>query len=107
MPLCGDSRTAYCYVYPSKTKQFENYVKTRLNKFCKLYKNHEIIKNNYFGLFEPNPKLIERIGDYVLIMKENYILKDKILKQKRYYSIGHHGGTSKDEMFVPLIVFNV
>lgn len=107
LPLCGDSRTAYCYVHPSKTKQFENYVKTKLNKFCKLYKNHELIKKHYYGLFEPNPRLIERIGDYVLIMKENYVLKDNILKQKRDFHIGNHGGISEDEMFVPLIVYNV
>jgi predicted AlkP superfamily pyrophosphatase or phosphodiesterase len=107
LPLCGDARTAYCYVHPSKTKQFENYVKTKLNKFCKLYKNHELIKNNYYGLFEPNPKLIERIGDYVLIMKKNYVFRDNILKQKRDFHIGNHGGDSEDEMVVPLIVFNV
>ena len=26
MPFCGDSRVIYCYVHPSKTKQFEDYL---------------------------------------------------------------------------------
>lgn len=107
LPLCGDARVAYCYVYPSKTKQFETYVKTKLPKFCMLYKNHKLIENNYYGLFEPNPKLIERIGDYVIIMKENYVFMDNILRQKRDSHVGNHGGISEDEMFVPLIIFNV
>ena len=106
LPLCGDSRTIYCYVHPSKTKQFENYVKTKLGKVCKMYKSQDFIKKGYYGLFEPNPKLFDRIGDYVLIMKENYILRDKLLTQKRHYHVGNHGGDSEDEMFVPLIVFN-
>lgn len=107
LPLCGDSRTVYCYVHPTKTKQFETYARTKLSKVCKSYKSQELIKKGYFGLFEPNPKLIDRIGDYILIMKENYVFKDNILKQKKKFHIGRHSGMSEDEMFVPLIVFKI
>ena len=45
------------------------------------------------------------IGDYVLIMKENYVLKDDLLNHKSHNHLGSHGGISKEELFVPLIVF--
>ena len=35
------------------------------------------------GLFKENPKLFDRVGDYTLILKENYLIKDNILNQKR------------------------
>jgi hypothetical protein len=38
-------------------------------------------------------------------MKENYLLKDKIEKRKEFH-VGNHGGVSKEEMLVPLIVIN-
>jgi predicted AlkP superfamily pyrophosphatase or phosphodiesterase len=104
LPLCGDSRTAYCYVHTSKAKQFEYYVKTKLGRFCWVFKREDIIRKNYFGLFKPNPKLFDRIGDYVLIMKDNYLLKDSLLNQKRHFHIGNHGGVSRNEMIVPLVV---
>ena len=104
LPLCGDARVAYCYVKPSKTKQFEKYVKSKLGKFCWLRKSSDMLKKNYFGLFKPNPKLLDRIGDYTLIMKENYTLKDRLANEKREINVGDHGGVSKEEMFVPLIV---
>ncbi len=107
LPLCGEPRTAYCYVHPFKTKQFEYYIKHKLGKYCKLFKSKDLIKNNYYGLFKPNPKLIERIGDYVIIMNDNYCINDNILTQKRHFHIGNHGGISEDEMIVPLIVFKV
>ena len=88
-----------------KTKQFETYVKNKLGKYCELHKSQDLIKKNYYGLFEPHSKLIERIGDYVMILKENYVIRDNILKQKRSFHIGNHGRVSDDEMFVPLIVF--
>lgn len=104
MPLCGDARLAYCYVKPEKVKQFENYVKTKLKKVCEMHRSDELIKNNYYGLFKPNKRLKDRIGDYALIMKDNYAIKDLVLGEVRNEWIGHHGGVSEDEMFVPLIV---
>lgn len=104
LPLSGEPRIVYCYVRPRKIKQFESYVKTKFKKCCEMHKSDDLIKNNYFGLFEPNKKLKERIGDYVLIMKENYIMKDFVLGEKQNIPIGNHGGVSKEEMFVPLIV---
>lgn len=106
MPLCGEPRVIYCYVKSNKTKEFEKLVKNKLNKFCNIYKSSDLIKKNYFGLFIENEKLIDRIGDYTLIMKENYILKDKLLDEKKGFEIGNHGGISKEEMYVPLFVKN-
>lgn len=106
LPLCGEGRVCYCYVHPEKTKQFEQYIKKNLSKYCCLFKSKKLIENNYFGLFKPNPKLFDRVGDYVLIFKENYIIKDEIKKDKKKKkpNIGHHGGVSKEEMIVPLIL---
>ena len=108
LPLCGEGRTAYCYVHPSKTKQFESYVKNKLKKYCSLHKSQDLIDKKYFGLFKPNPKLFDRVGDYILICKENYILEDSIEgEKKRKPFVGHHGGVSKEEMLVPLIFIDV
>jgi len=99
-----EPRAVYCYVRSGKVKQFESYVKTVFKKCCKMYESDDLIKDNYFGLFKPNEKLKDRVGDYVLIMKENYIMKDLVLGEKRKIYIGNHGGMSQEEMFVPVIV---
>jgi len=104
LPLCGEPRAVFCYVHPSKKKQFEKYVKTKLKNICYVYKSEDFIKKNYFGLFKPNRRLFDRIGDYILILKDNYVLKDNILGEKKHFHIGAHGGVSKEEMIVPLIV---
>jgi hypothetical protein len=69
-----------------------------------MFRSEDLIANNYFGLFEPNPRLFERVGDYVLVMKENYVLRDSLLGESRPAHIGYHGGVSQEEMFVPLVV---
>ncbi|MFZ5955540.1 MAG: alkaline phosphatase family protein [Nanoarchaeota archaeon] len=103
LPLCGERRTAFCYVHPLKAKQFETYVMKNLDRYCELYKSQDLINKNFFGLFEANLNLFDRVGDYILILKENYIIRDEITEKEKRFSIGHHGGISKEEMLVPLI----
>lgn len=103
LPLCGEPRLAYCYVKPSKRKDFEKYVKNKMSKYCQLHKSKDLIKKNYFGLYPPNPNLSGRIGDYTLIMKDNYAIKDFVLGEKRIIKKASHGGISEKEMYVPLV----
>lgn len=108
IPLAGEPRVRDVFLRPSKVKDFENIIKTKMLKFCWCFKGEQLIKDNFYGLGKPNKKLFDRVGDYVLIMKENYILRDKLAnyeKPKKFHK-GKHGGTSNDEMFVPLILID-
>jgi len=101
MPICGDGRNAFCFVKRDKRKQFENYVKTRLKKYCDIYNSKDLIK--YFGLEKPSKQFLERIGDYILIMKENYGIYQHPWGEK-HGNLAEHGGLSDEEMYVPLII---
>lgn len=105
MPLSGEPRVAYCYVHPQKTQQFEKYIKDNLDHCCEVYKSVDLINKGVFGLGKMNIKILDRIGDYILVMKENYIIKDFLLTEKKECHVGNHGGTSLSEMLVPLIKF--
>jgi hypothetical protein len=106
LPVCGEPRAAQCYVYPSKAKEFEKYVKTKMKKYCELYTREQTLKDNWYGLYKSNAKFFHRIGDYVLITKGKYIIKDNILGRDAKFDIGNHGGITKEEIEVPLIVIN-
>ena len=104
LPLCGERRAAYCYVYAEKRQAFEQYVRTELADCVSLFRGEELIEKGYFGFGEPHPHLLDRIGDYTLIMKANYTIKDWLPGERRHVHIGTHGGLSNEEMHVPLIV---
>lgn len=108
IPLAGEPRVRDCFVRPSKVKDFEKIVKTKMSKYCWCFKGEQLIKDNLYGLGKPNKKLIDRVGDYVLIMKKNYFLRDKLAnyeKPKRFHK-GKHGGVSDDEMLIPLVLID-
>ena len=71
---------------------------------CLIYESMDLWNRNFFGLYEPHPRLFERIGDFIIIPKEEYIIKDFLMGEKEKYHIGNHGGLSSQEMYVPLIV---
>ena len=105
LPLCGEGRAVYCYVDPAKRARFEAYVAEELGDFCVAIDKEQVLANGYFGLGEPHPRLAERIGHYVLLMKENFVLRDHLLGEgERPVHVGVHGGLSAAEMHVPLVV---
>ncbi|MBU0757195.1 MAG: alkaline phosphatase family protein [Nanoarchaeota archaeon] len=104
IPFCGEGRSVYCYVHTDKANDFEKYVKTRLSQYCILKTRKEMIQENFYGLSASNKKLHDRIGDYVLLMKEDYCFKDSLVGMDYTFHIGNHGGVSMEEMEVPLIL---
>lgn len=107
VPLCGEPRVAYCYVHPSKNNKFRKYATTALSNYCTVHSSQELIRKHFFGLYKPHEKLFDRVGDYVLIMKEHYVIKDFMLGETERFLKANHGGVSKEEMFVPLIIANL
>lgn len=106
LPLSGEPRLAYCYVHPHKTQTFVDYVQDQFAEQIELYESQDLISQGVFGLGESHPQLAQRVGDFTLIMKDNYVIKDWIAGEKPFFYLGVHGGVSEQEMQVPLIVLS-
>jgi predicted AlkP superfamily pyrophosphatase or phosphodiesterase len=104
LPLCGERRAAYCYVRPDRRDAFEDYVRQELAGYVTLWPSHDLIDQGYFGLGAPHPRLRDRVGDYTLVAKDNYVVKDWLFAERHYAQIGVHGGLSEQELYVPLIL---
>jgi hypothetical protein len=105
LPLCGEGRAVYCYVDPAKRALFEAYVAEELGERCVAIEKEVLLAGEYFGLGEPHPQLSSRIGHYVLLMKDKFVLRDRLRGEgERPLHVGVHGGVSAAEMYVPLVV---
>ncbi len=104
LPLSGEPRVAYCYVHPHKSQTFVDYVQEHFSGYMDLFESQFLIDQGTFGLGDAHPQLAQRVGDYTLIMKDNYVIKDWVAGEKPFFHYGVHGGTSLQEMKVPLIV---
>jgi len=103
LPLCGEPRVAYCYVKVKHQQTFERYVSNELAEYCELHKTSDFIDAGYLGDGCAHPLLDDRLGDYVLLMKDHFIIKDQLLGERIFQTIGVHGGLTEDELLVPFI----
>jgi len=106
LPLCGEPRVPYCYISPSKLDYFHEAVDEQLGSFCDRYTQKEVLEMQLYGTGKANPRFYDRIGDEILIMKGNYVLLDRVYHEKDVSIVGFHGGMSREEMMVPLVVYH-
>lgn len=103
-PLCGEPRVAYCHVQEGRTGEFLRRAEDWLGDRGRARPSRQLVDEGWFGPGTPHPRLAERIGDVALVMDGRYTIRDRTPGESRHRHIGNHGGTSEDEMRVPLVL---
>lgn len=101
-PLSGERRAVFCHVKPGRQRDFERAMH-RLDHVCVPWRSADLVAAGRFGPGLRHPQLLSRIGDYTLEMKQDWTLRDTMPGERGHRLIGVHGGTSRDEMRVPLV----
>ncbi|SCZ61100.1 alkaline phosphatase family protein [Thiohalomonas denitrificans] len=104
LPLCGEPRAAFCYVRSGRAAEFEAYIQGELGHAIEMRHSRELIEAGWFGQGPADPRLDHRVGDYTLLMRDNWVIHDRLLTETPFSQIGVHGGISEAEMTVPLII---
>jgi hypothetical protein len=107
VPLCGEPRATYCYVIADHREAFLAYVAAQLAPHAEALESRQLIESGWFGLGDAHPRLSDRVGDYTLLSTGAATVRDRIPGEKHQATIGVHGGTSHEEMHVPLVVARV
>lgn len=103
-PLCGEPRTAYCYVAEGHGARFSDYVARELGDAAVCVDSRRLLEAGYFGPGEPHAQLAARIGDYTLLLRDGFAVRDSVPGERRFAPVGMHGGGSSAELDVPLVV---
>jgi len=104
-PLCGERRVAFCHVHQQKA--FIGKAQSFLAHRADVRPSRELLDEGWFGPGRPHAQFAERVGDVTLVMKGRATVKDWVPGEPRHLHIGNHGGTSDDEMQIPLVIAKV
>lgn len=105
LPLipAGSARDAFLYVRPEYLDLVEEKLKRILGKKALVLKTSQLIQRGYFGK-KVGQNLKDNVGNLVILPKGHNSIwwyeKDRLEVNKR----GHHGGLTKEEMFIPLLI---
>jgi len=95
----GELRMNYLYCRRGRQRFVERYFRKHFGRKAFLFNSRDMLEKEWFGLGAVYPKTINRIGDFVVVAKKNFTFGIK-----HSPLIGHHGGVSRQEMLVPLLV---
>jgi hypothetical protein len=104
LPLSGEPRVAFCHVRPGMAVEFMQRARAALGGLADVRPGRELIDAGWFGPGAPHARLGERVGDVALVMREHATIRDRMPGEKSHTMVGNHGGTTEDEMYVPLVV---
>jgi len=103
-PLCGEPRVAYCHVQAGRIEEFMQRAADWLGDRGTARPSRALVDEGWLGPGIPHPRLAERVGDVALVMSGRHTIRDRTPGESRHRHIGNHGGTSEDEMRVPLVL---
>jgi len=101
-PLCGERRVVFCYAH--SPQEFLSGARDWLGGRADVVPGRALVEEGWFGGGAPHPLIAERVGDVAILLKDRYTLKDWLPGEPRHLHLGNHGGTSEDEMKIPLIM---
>lgn len=106
-PLCGEQRVAWCYLKPGAGADFERCAHARLGARAEVVSRQRLLDDHWFGPAPAHSKLASRIGDFALVMQDNWSIKDTLKGEQPHRILGVHGGVSAAEMWVPLVTLQL
>ena len=105
LPLCGERRAVYCHVHDPQAYMAR--ARDWLGERAEVMASRRLVEEGWLGAGRAHPRIAERVGDVAFIMNGHYTVKDWTPGEARHVHIGNHGGTTADEMMIPLIVESV
>ena len=102
----GSARDMFLYIEDELLNDALNLLQNKLYGKAVVCKTSYLIKHNYFGRKKISKTLQNRLGNLAILPLENWTVW---WYEKGVFEVnnsGHHGGLSRDEMEIPLLVWD-
>ncbi len=100
MDFTGEPRAAYLYCVTGEVAAARAYIESQLGQKFFVLDSQSALKAGLFGSGKIASEARYRIGDLIVLPRENYILWDRT---DAPHTLGRHGGLAVQEMLVPFM----
>ena len=100
----GSARDMFLHVEEQHIETVLSLLQERLAGIAEIYRTEDLLAQQFFGLQEPSPTLLARLGNIVILP---YMHETVWWYEEGHFAMhfrGHHGGLTPDEMEIPLFV---
>ena len=100
----GSARDMFLYVKEEYIDEAISSLQEHLIGKAEVYRTHDLLAQHFFGLQEPSPTFLNRLGNVVILPYKNETVWWYEEGTFAMHFRGHHGGLIPEEMEIPLIV---
>lgn len=100
----GSPRDMFLYVQEEHIAEVISRLRQRLTGRAEIYRTQDLLDQHFFGLQEPSPTLLARLGNVVILPYKYETVWWYEEGRFEMHFHGHHGGLTPDEMEIPLLV---
>lgn len=106
LPPAGEPRASFLYLRPGQEERLRSYIADHFGDRFLLIETDRALAAGLFGPEQPSPALRARLGDFLLLARDDSQL---LLARKRKavepsVLVGHHGSLTPAEMLIPLLM---
>jgi hypothetical protein len=96
----GSPRDVFLHVKPDKIQEIHGFLCQKLGEKAVIMETEEGIGRGLFGIGEPSAEFIDRVGNLLILPKENHTIWYEHPNGRKFDLLGHHGGLSREEILV-------
>jgi hypothetical protein len=100
----GSPRDIFLHVKEERNFDTQQFLIQKIGKKAKIIKTTNAIKSGLFGIGKVKKEFSERVGDLLVLPYDNETIWFDHFKNRKFASIGHHGGLNQNEMLVPFML---
>jgi len=107
IPPWGSARDVYLAVKEEKLDKALLFLRRELGARAVVLRTQDALGMGLFGLNKPKPKFLERIGNLMILPRDDNLIWYKFARGDALDIRGHHGGLAPGEMLIPLVAANI
>lgn len=100
----GSARDMFLYIHEGRVNEAIALLRQHLQGRAEVYPTQELLAQHFFGTGEPSPTFLARLGNVVILPYANETVWWSQNGKYRMNFLGHHGGLTREEMEIPLLL---
>lgn len=100
----GSARDMFLYVKEEYIEEAITTLQQHLTGRAEVYRVHDLLAQGFFGVQEPAATLLARLGNVVILPYQHESVWWYKENSMNMHFKGHHGGLTREEMEIPLLV---
>lgn len=97
----GSPRDVFLHVKADKVQEICEFMSQKLGEKAQVMETEKAFDKGLFGTGKPRDKFFDRVGNLIILPRNNHTIWYDHPRGRKFDLLGHHGGLNKEEMLVP------